>query len=154
MKRTRKWSFVAQEAARLSGLGLRPADIARSLGVHAATVGRWIKAGKLTRGKRAVLEVPQAPEEWAASVRLAYDLDATDDQLVTAAQAALELSRNMVEGPATRLSAMGRFQSLVKQLALVTRQAEAEKPETVKPAARVLAVRSGVDPRNVLQAVK
>lgn len=156
MKRTRKWSFVAQEAERLAGLGLSPAEISRQLGVNRSTVNRWMKAGKLTRGqpRRYSSEVPTAPVEWAAAVRRDYALDATDEQLVTCAQQALEVSYNMAETSATRMNAMGRFQAIVKQLALVTRHPE-EKPEPEKkPERPVIQRRSGVDPRGVLQALK
>lgn len=157
MKRTRKWSFVAQEAQRLASMGLSPLEIGRQLDVTKSTINRWIKSGKLTRErKRAVLPTsggPQAPGEWAALVRKTYALDVTDEQLVTAAQQALELAFNMAETPNTRMNAMGRFQSIVKQLALVAR-AETGQAEPEKPAARAVAVRSGVDPRKILQAVK
>jgi hypothetical protein len=158
MKRTRKWAFVSQEAHRLAALGLTALEIGRQLGITKSTVNKWIASGKLVRAKtrtvgpRTSEALPLAPAQWAAAVRKDYSLDATDDQIVTCAQQALELAYNMAESPTTRLQASGRFQALVKQLALVARLAEAA-PEPVKPA-RVLVSRGGVDPRNVLQAVK
>jgi hypothetical protein len=158
MNRTRKWSFVAQEAQRLAGLGLSAAEIARRLKITKSTVNRWIKAGKLARPKaraRSGEAPPLAPAQWAKTVREAYSLDATDEQLVVCAQQALEVSYNMAETPTTRMNAMGRFQAIVKQLALVARLAEDEKPkEPEKPERPIVVRRSGIDPRNVLQAVK
>jgi transposase-like protein len=148
---------VAQEAKRLAEMGLSPLEIARRLGVAKSTVTRWMAAGKLARGKggRKTSAPPLAPAQWAKTVREAYALDATDEQLVTCAQQALEVSYNMAETPTTRMNAMGRFQAIVKQLALVARLAEDEQPkEPEKPVRRPFVPRSGIDPRNVLQAVK
>ena len=160
MKRTRKWSFVAQEAQRLAELGLSALEIGRRLSVTKSTVNRWIASGKLTPSKTRARGAgglpPKAPAEWAKSVRDAYALDASDDQLVTCAQQALELAYNMAETPATRLQAMGRYQAILKDLALVTRLGEDDKPKPgpTPPEPRPLIRRSGIDPRNVLQAVK
>lgn len=162
MKRTRKWEYVKQEALRLAALGLSPSAIAKRLELSPSTVTRWKKAGKLDEKperKRRVRQVTavQTPKQWGAEIRKLFSLDATDNQLVTQGQQALELAYNMAEAATTRLSAMGRFQAIVKQLALVTRSAGAEAlaPEPDKRMApRPVIRRSGVDPRNVLQAVK
>jgi transposase len=162
MKRTRKWEYVKQEALRLAALGLSPYAIAKRLELSHSTVTRWKHAGKLDwdPGQKPIrpVTVPQTPERWAAEVRKLFALDATDDQLVTQAQQALELAYNMAESATTRLSAMGRFQSIVKQMALVTRSAGLESASTPEPdkrmAPRPMVRRSGVDPRSVLQAVK
>ena len=159
MKRTRKWSFVEQEAQRLASMGLSALEIARQIGVTKSTVNRWIASGKLKPGKSRASTVSvqsagtKAPAQWADIVRREYALDATDEQLLTCAQQALELAYNMAETPSTRVAAMGRFQAIVKQLALVTRSVAAV-PEPEKPAPRPIIRRSGIDPRNVLQAVK
>jgi hypothetical protein len=104
IRRTRKWSFVAQEAARLAALGLSPLDISKRLDVNKSTVTRWMKTGKLARTQRVATPKPdpppveahitKTPSEWAKSVRAEYNLDATDDQIVTLAESALELSLN------------------------------------------------------------
>ncbi|MGE0362814.1 MAG: hypothetical protein AB7R67_19025 [Vicinamibacterales bacterium] len=162
MKRTRKWQFIGQEAQRLASLGMSLSDIGRKLDVRKSTVSRWVSSGKLTRPAPGAAKAPptkgrskvQTPEQWAASVRADYALDATDEQLVTAGQQALELAFNMAETPATRLNAMGRFQAIVKQLALGLsdrKVAEPEAPPTPRPVPMVR--RSGVDPRQLLSAV-
>lgn len=164
MKRTRKWQFIGQEAQRLAGLGMSDSDIGRKLGVRQSTVSRWRQSGKITRPAGAKPKAPgqergadpKAPAQWAASVRADYALDATDEQLVTAGQQALELAYNMAETPATRLNAMGRFQAIVKQLALGLSDRRAATPtdEPERPAPRVVPKRTpGVDPRNILTAV-
>ncbi len=163
MRRTRKWAFVAQEAARLAGLGLSPKDIATRLDVNKSTVTRWMATGKLCKSKH---ESPppaprrQKPIEWAAAVRKGYDLDATDEQLVTLAEAALTVSRDLTVPPQIRLTAAGRFQALVRQLSLVARRADKKTPgETAPPAAEESKKNPPVrrptgDPRRFLQAVK
>jgi hypothetical protein len=162
VKRTRKWAFVAQEATRLAALGLSPKDIATRLNVDKSSVTRWMKQGKLapTRDDRRPVKIGAAkkttPEQWAAAVRAAYDLDATDEQLVALAVDALKMSRDLAIGPQARMTAAGRFQALVKQLRLIARaqvapQAtpEAPKRQTFEPRHR-----STVDPRTLLTAVK
>jgi hypothetical protein len=160
MKRTRKWAFIGQEAQRLAALGMSDSDIGRKLDVRQSTVSRWRQSGKLTKPagarpkRRADTAGPKAPGQWAASVRGDYALDATDEQLVTLGEQALALAYNMAETPATRVNAMGRFQSIVKQLALGLsdrKAAPAETPAAERP--RSKPVRTGVDPRGLLQAV-
>lgn len=163
MKRTRKWAFVAQEAKRLADLGLAPLDIATRLNVKRSTVQRWMAAGKLndTRrdaraGRTPTTNIVTKPSEWAAAVRRDYALDATDDQLVTLAEAALGKALDALQSVSTQLQAMRTFQGLVKQLSLVARGADqAGKPEApATPVRRQLPARSGVDPRAILTAVK
>lgn len=159
MKRTRKWAFVKQEAIRLADLGLEPKEIAKRLGpgINRSTVQRWMAAGKIrdTRRRGAKGQPLSAftkitkPSEWATTVRKEYALDATDDQLVTLAESALGCAQDPLQPMAIRLSAMSRYQALVKQLSLVTRGADA----AVTPAAtgktneRELPKRSTEDPR-------
>lgn len=161
--------MVAQEATRLAGVGLSPRDIAARLGLNKSTVTRWIATGKLSKpqARRRRSAPPrtrsrQSPSAWAAAIRKAYDLDATDDQLVTLAEATLGLAMDKTAAPHVRMNAAGRFQSIARQLAVVTRRSGAElagdsdvqqgEAKTV-PVARVLRHRSG-DPRAVLMAVK
>jgi hypothetical protein len=170
MSRTRKWALVAQEAVRLAALDLSPFDIAKRLGVNKSTVTRWMASGKLTRtqGRSRTeaasvgLNPGQTPSEWANAVRAEYQLDATDDQLVGLAELALELSLNKTVAPHVRMTAAGRFQALVRQLALVTRGNEQQPGEPVVPAApeptkRTTAHRPprrpGGDPRRGLMAL-
>ena len=158
MRRTRKWSYVAQEATRLADLGLSPGEIATRLEVQRSTVQRWMAAGKLTdtrRGARPVAPSVPTAAAWASAVRSAYALDATDEELVKMGEVALLKVHDPHESPQVQLSAMSRFIAVVKQLALVARAAEAtpEPVEVPKAKARVLK-RVGADPRTFLQAVK
>lgn len=165
MKRTRKWSFVEQEARRLVALRLTPREIASRLGVSKSTVTRWMQAGKIGRttetsqeAERRTIQAAtgeQTPAQWAKDVRSSYDLDATDDQMVTMAETTLLVIRDPAADADLRLKAMGRFQALVKQLALVARVSVEKPSETpsrrpVNPTVR----RPSVDPRSLLTAVK
>jgi hypothetical protein len=164
VRRTRKWAFVAQEATRLAGLGLTPVEIADRLEVKRSTVQRWMASGKLVDTRRGAKQgrVPPVtkltkPSEWAATVRKDYALDATDEQLVTLAETALGKALDALQAPMVQLAAMRAFQGIVKQLALVARHADASpKPEDSRRRAAVVrtAQRSGVDPRQILTAVK
>lgn len=168
MKRTRKWAYVAQEAAKLGELGLSPREIARRLGLNKSTVTRWIAAGKLKRHEaqapaaRAVAEGEwrdKTPAEWAALVREDFDLSVTDDQLVTLAESALLLSRDPAASASTRLAAMREFRAQVAQLGLETRSVvdvpdqTPMEPETSSRAVPVLK-RTGTDPRGILMGLK
>lgn len=159
---------MAQEAGRLAELGLSPLEIATRLGVNKSTVTRWMAAGKLSRtsGVRPhqadtppeLLRPDVTPREWSEAVRREYDLNATDAQLVTLAEAALSVSLSLTVSPQVRMTASGRFQSLVRQLALVARGAEKTPDVPQKPQAPVVAPRAlrkpGLDPRMHLMAVK
>lgn len=163
MRRTRKWAYVAQEATRLAGLGLSPLEIATRLEVQRSTVQRWMAAGKLPDTRRSATGTSRvlvtSPDAWAAAVRGAYALDATDEELVKLGEAALAKVYDRTQTPQVQLSAMSRFVQIVKQLALVARNPEAvPEPDPVEekvqaPPARVLR-RPGADPRTFLQAVK
>ena len=163
MQRTKKWTFVAQEAQRLASLGLTAAEIAQKVGVHRATVGRWIEGGLLAVEQPAHRSVPavqasQSPREWAAAVRANYQLDATDEQLMTLAEAALEVSLSRSASAAVRMNATRTYQGLVRQLNLVARVAaqEVEQP-AAEPQRRQhtpVSRPSGPDPRTLLMAVK
>lgn len=162
MRRSRKWKFSKQEAGRLAALGLSATQIALRLGVHKSTVCRWIQAGKLIRFTPAKADEPTPPRprltpaEWAAAVRADYDLDATDDQLVTLGELALRLSTDSSVPPHVRMNASARFQAIVRQLSLVTRGGEPEivsPPETTRKKHR-LARRPPGDPRTGLLLIK
>jgi hypothetical protein len=132
MNRTRKWKYMAQEAGRLAELGFSSGAIAQRLGVRPSTVRRWMAAGKLRdtrhtpRGAAPVVAASWA--SWAPAVRAAYALDVSDDQLVTLAEAALMVAHDLTQSPIVRLNAAGRFQALIKQLALIARQDDAAQP--------------------------
>lgn len=155
MKRTRKWSYVEQEAKRLSALGLDQSAIAKRLGVNKSTVNRWVAAGKLTVPKRLTLSgTGQNPGSWAASVRKDYALDASDDQLVTIGEAALGMALDPSLAAHVRMTAAGRFQAILRQLALVARRADVESERPVKPEPKPEPVMPRrVDPRKVLMTV-
>jgi hypothetical protein len=163
MRRTRKWAFVEQEAKRLASLGLSGYAIAKQLGVNESSVSRWRKSGKLARkeqpvGNRQALVGAgsvMTPEEWAKAVRGDYALDATDEQLVNLAEAELRKAFDPSVSPGVRSTAAGRFQALVRQLALARNAPEVSVPteppkrQTFQPQKR-----SGRDPRALLTAVK
>lgn len=157
MNRSRKWIFVAQEAQRLADLRLSSPEIAKRLGVERQTVTRWIASGKLrhpgrTHGSKPGVvsaSVDQTAGQWASVIRQTYDLDATDEQLVTLAEAALLVARDPNTMAQLRLQAMGRYQAIVKQLALVARAADA-KPEAPKRKTFEPPKRTGTDPRGIL----
>jgi transposase len=171
--RTRRWEHVAQEARRLAGLGQSAKQIGLLLDVDRSTVQRWMRAGKIAntltdprgRPRRAgqvarvtvasavpVVAALQTPAEWAATIRREYRLDATDDQLVTLAQRALETAQNPDEVSALAYTAMARFQALVKQLALPTKRPDLQQQPAAPAARREVPARSGEDPRARLMA--
>ena len=144
MKRTRKWAYVAQEAIRLAALGLSQSEIGRRLEVNQSTVSNWQKQGKLAIKRVKVKDVsgitaeleqyePLSPEQWAANVRRNFALDPTDDQLVTLGEIALQTVQDPKSKRSEQLSAMGRFQSIAKQLALVNSAGRAVETEPEKP---------------------
>jgi hypothetical protein len=108
------------------------AEAARKLGLDRSTLFRWQRAGHLPessgrlirrRQKRAesgsaAAPTSRTPEAWAHSVRSQYELSSTEDALVDLAAAAYGLSQDPTQPPAVRLTAMGRYQLLVKQLNL------------------------------------
>jgi len=153
MKRTRKWAYVEQEAKRLADLALSSSEIARRLGVNHSTVLRWIAAGKITKRTRTSVGTSVRAANWAAAVRKDFSLDASDEELLAMGQTAIEVAHDRTQAPSVRLAAMGRFQAVVKQLALPARLADqgpivAAKPDP--PAPRT----PRPDPRGLLMAVK
>lgn len=161
VKRTRRWEFVKQDVVRLAALGQSDSEIATALGLDRSTVFRWRQSGKLGRPRRREsLALPfedVSPAEWAKAVRESYDLDATDGQFVLMAESVLTIARDVAQPVAIRLNAMGRFQSLVKQLKVIARAGaddEGDAPEAPKRQTFQVPRRSGEDPRAVLTAVK
>jgi len=138
----RKWIRVGPEAKRLAALGISPTEVASQLGVDRSTVQRWMAAGRITDTRTSRTVEPASPLaadlpalEWAAAIRAAYTLDATDEKLVALADLALSVAQNPAELSSIRLGAAGRFQSLVKQLAARIRPtAEEVAPAPVRAA--------------------
>lgn len=107
---------------------------ARTLGVNRSSIQRWIRAGKVppfSPSPRAPRLAPtsQQPERepepvatagWAASVRAAYDLTATELELLALAERARTIALDDTQKPETQLAAAGRFQTLIRQLNLET----------------------------------
>lgn len=160
MKRTRRWEFVKQDVLRLARLGQSDLEIALAIGLDRATVFRWRKSGKLgvpTEEREPVMPVTRGrtPEEWAKAVRESYALDATDEQLVDMAEAALLVWKDAERSPAVRFQAMREYRATVKQLRLVARAVDAQpKPDEPKRQRFAIPRRSGADPRGLLAVAK
>jgi transposase-like protein len=111
------------------------AAAARKLGVNRSTFSRWVKQGAVpapARGPRPSLPVtgseqPSEVAAWGDAVRSLYTLNRTELELVTLAEAALELAHDVTQPASARVSAMGRFQALVKQLNFEVEDGEATK---------------------------
>lgn len=106
---------------------------AAALEVNRSTLHRWLDADPSLRptegrhqrrgagGKRrpgAGAGKERSPDAWARAVRRAYELTATEEQLLDLAVAALRLARDVTLKPGDRMAAAGRYQQLVKQLDL------------------------------------
>lgn len=168
--RTRKWSFVEQEAKRLIALKLSEREIAKRLNVNKSTITRWKKAGKLQKASESIDALPVdpppariSPAEWSRSVRAEYQLDSTDEALVTLAEAALSASRDMTASLREQLSAGARFAALVRQMNLPGRRIAAladqqpAPPVAKEPEQRKtnpVVQRSTVDPRTAFTVIK
>ena len=85
------------------------------LASHRRTKARSVRSGAPAL---AVAAPNQTPEQWADAVRQAYELSATESQLLDLAVLALTMSRDGLLKPETRLTATGRYQLLIKQLHL------------------------------------
>lgn len=156
MKRTHKFQSLGDVQVVLNAAG-NIAVAAKQLGVERSTLYRWIKAGKLTApagtqaGQIPAPGAEQTPEIWAAAVRETAALDGTGLALLTLARRALTMSKDE-EDPKTRLSAMARFQQLVKQLSLRVAVPAAVEPSKMRAASAARPHRA--DPRAMLMAVK
>jgi hypothetical protein len=167
VKRTRKWAFVGQEAQRLAGLGLTPLEIATKLDLEKSTVTRWFAAGKLAKGKaRSVAKrrrngVPRKPALWAADVRKEYQLDSTDDLLVTMAQQAAAAALDAARSDATQSQARRDFLAITHRLKLGSvERAEQDLPtapgathSAKAPPVVARPARAGGDPRALFKVV-
>lgn len=164
MKRTRKWAYAQQEAQRLAAIGLNANQISLRLEVNRSTVTRWMKAGKLPKTTTAPLTLhataDQSPDQWAASVRAEFDMDATDQQLLTHAKDALALARDAGNSVRERLAAGAEYRATLRQLNLPAKTAAAAADAAPahapveKPKPRLVHRRPAEDPRKqFMQAV-
>lgn len=161
-KRTHKLRGMGH-AAKVIATAPSLSAAAKKLGVDRSTIHRWIESGKVARpgakAKKAdAAPAPAVPEKepatWAAWVRESYELDETALMLVNLAEASLLMVGDPKAGRKDRLSAMGRFQQLVKQLNLDGQaMAGALKPATPAPRASRPRPAGGADPRGILMAV-
>ena len=140
-------------------------DAARTLKINRSTLTRWLQAGKVKRAGQhpeplpgpPAREVPVPPDgaAWADTVRATYRLTETDQKLVELAGRMLLLAEAPDTPAFTRIAAVGRYQQVVRQLAL-TDEKRLDAPTAVpsRPVYRPVAVGAGVDPRAILVAVK
>jgi hypothetical protein len=94
---------------------------------------------------------------WAAAVRQTYQLDATQEQLVALAVEVLTLALDPQTSAPVRLSAMNRYQRLVKDLAFepaAPDRAGGSVPDAPVRTPVAPRPRPAVDPRAILMAVK
>jgi hypothetical protein len=96
-------------------------------------------------------DTPQ-PATWGAAVRATFALDASDDELVRLGETALALAHDTTETTACRLTAIARFQGIVKQLRLIARQTDADPTPAAAPveSRKPVIPSTRLDPRNVL----
>jgi len=119
---------IGKDVAEVLATSPSQSAAARRLGVDRSTLHRWLAAGKVQRPpgreKRAEEATPaaattdQTPEQWAASVRTDYEFSSTEEVLVDLGAVTLRLSKDERLSPSERLAAVGRFQTLIKQLHL------------------------------------
>lgn len=130
---------------------------ASRLGINRSTLTRWMQQGKVTRpgslpaaGPSA--DVPATSEGWKAGVLAQHVLSDTERTLVDVAERALTLACDDTAAAFTRLSAMGRFAALVRQLNLDAKRVGAVKGPDV-PARATAVRRVGADPRSSLMVL-
>ena len=127
MERTWKLKALSGDVAMAMRSAGSVTEAAKVLRVDRGTVHRWLKANKIPPlGGRGRGCVPLVPENGAASVKAAYDLDATELVLVELVEEALTLARDKSSAPPVRLQAMARFAALVRQLDLEVDDGEVE----------------------------
>ncbi len=135
-KRTHKLKAMADvEAIVASAPSITAA--AAQLGVNPSTLFRAMAAGKVARPSaarsRTAVAAPrsgQSPAAWAKAIRRAYALSSTELQLLVLCVEALTLARDTAAKPEVRLSAMGRYQQLVRQMNLESGDTADGKVET------------------------
>ena len=86
--------------------------------------GRPAKTTPKKPAASAKASAPWSPDSWAQWVRRRYELDASEDVLLELAVDALRLARDDGQDARVRLTAAGRFQSLLRQLGLEAAEEE------------------------------
>jgi hypothetical protein len=139
-KQTHKLASLAGDAAAVIARSPSLAEAARRLGVNRSTVHRWIASGKMLRPEKsrrqpAASAIPrQSPGSWGEWARQTFDLSVCEQALVELGEQALMLAQDQAETPAVRLSAIGRFQQLTRQLAFEESIDGKEEEATTAPA--------------------
>ncbi|MEX2122373.1 MAG: hypothetical protein WD795_00640 [Woeseia sp.] len=101
-------------------------EAARTLGVDRSTLHRWMEADPAlkepirdrqdaAKGATAAAQMLN-PDQWAEQIESLYELSNTERVTLDLARRALEIARDEFAKPTERLTAMGRFQQLVKDL--------------------------------------
>lgn len=163
MKRTHKFKELGDIQAVVAKASSLSAA-AKALGVDRSTLHRWLESGKVKRprsqpparngeaaAEREALAAP-TPAGWADKIRAAYRLSDTDAELLGLAGSALSMAKTE-EHARDRVTAMARFQQLVRQLNLENQ--ELRSTDSLRPAVSARPIRRpGDDPRAHLMAVK
>lgn len=119
-------------------------EASRTLGVDRSTLHRWMEAdptlkAPITERVEATAEATKAadvlaPAQWAKRIESLYELTDTERVTLDLARRSLEMARDDFAKPSERLTAMGRFQLLVKDLNL-------EKPHGKAQTAALYAIK-------------
>ena len=130
MVKKHSWKFQQLDVAAVLATSPTVSAAARKLGVNRSSIQRWRRAGKLpavtpsgrpprpAATPRTLDQHPPSAEGWAASIRAAYDLTATELELLALAERARTLALDATARPDIQLAAAGRFQTLIRQLNL------------------------------------
>jgi hypothetical protein len=124
MKRTWVLRSLVGEVGEVMATAPSLAAAAARLGVDRSSVCRWVKAGRIPppagrqRRRPPADSVTAAPAGWAAAVRAAYELNASEAELVRLAETALALAHDAAQPAAVRIQAMRAFSALLRQLDL------------------------------------
>jgi len=160
MRRTRKFSALGDVQTVVNRAPTLDAA-AKQLGVNRSTLTRWMQQGKVKRPGSAPAvvapEIPATAEGWKDGVLKGHALSQTERTLVNVADEALRLALNPETPAFTRLSAMGRFAAIVRQLNLEAKRLDAVGPVRMASPPAVANARPrrvAGDPRAVLMAVK
>jgi transposase-like protein len=165
MKRSHKLRGMG-DVAEIVAFAPDRTSAAAQLGVNRSTLHRWIKAGKVPEPGSARPKVGTAvpaasgeagaspsPDLWFAAASGAREFTPTERQLLELARAALRLAYDSADDK-TRLSAMSRFQGLVKQVNLGASSAAADKPSSERADRPRRPYLTSMDPRKMIMAVK
>ncbi len=156
MKKTHKFRALGNVSAIVAASGTIT-EAAKRLGVSRNSLHRWRREGKLpgpVRRESAPGLDPSStdPQSWREALLARYTFSDTERQLVKLADLARQMADDLDLRPAVRLSAMARYQQLVRHLRLDTGEPAATVTAPTMNPARV--ARTSGDPRNILMAVK